>query len=164
MFGEQQALAQDWQQLQQLVGYQGPLDAFVQLAQQAGRSSVVAAVQRHTALPWHLGQQQQQQREVDSEQQLQMNSREQAAGPGAQAPEGAGDAGARIASKLPDSQAGSRTALPSFAPAAAAGGGGAAVNRHASDQIAVVARPKQKQAEGVKRKAPAGGSLLKRRR
>lgn len=167
MFGEQQALAQEWQQLQQLVGHQGPWDAFVQRAQQAGRSGVVDALQRHTALPWHLGQQREQQGHElrpPTDRQGQAGSREQAAGPGVQASgAGGGDADARVASTLPDSQPGSRTAALPFAAAAAAAG--AAVNTAAPpDQISVVARPKQKQAEGAKRKAPAGGSLLKRRR
>lgn len=169
MFGEQQALAQEWQQLQQLVGYQGPWDAFVQLAQQAGRSGVVAALQRHTALPWHLGQQPEQGHELRSliDRQGQARSRQQAAGLEAQASGAGDDADARVASTLSDSQPGSRTAARSFAAAAGAGAGaaaGAAVNTAPPDQIAVVARPKQKQAEGIKRKAPAGGSLLKRRR
>lgn len=178
MWNEQQSLSQDWQQrLQQLVGYQGPLESFTQLAQSLGASGAVFGARHAVAMPWHLGQQseeQQQEQEQPSEQHpTQVAAQQQQQQPPSQQPEQT-ESGAHAHSLLEASvpvgpRLGSRTAV--IAAAAAAGpqgtqqaGGGAGAVAAAQAPISVVAPTKQKQVVGANRRAHDGQSLLKRGR
>jgi len=64
MWSEQQGLTQAWQQqLLPLLSHAGPLEDFVDLAGQVGRAGEVAGGRHTQALPWHLGQQQEQEQQ-----------------------------------------------------------------------------------------------------
>lgn len=163
LWNEQQALSQNWQQVQQLVDCKGSLETFVQLANEAGCNGEVAGARRAQALAWHLGQEQQQ---VPGEGQQQ-----QGAGVGVPSA-GAADAPAvySSAAATPGTKGGSRAeALAAAAAAASPIGPGAHMTRQGSGPsaaspglVAVVAPARQK--AGAKRKAHDGQSLLKRGR
>jgi hypothetical protein len=180
MWNEQQALAMDWQQrLQQLVGYQGPLESFVQLAQSLGAGGAAASAGHAVALPWHLGQlseaeEQQQGLEQPPEQQpTQVSHQHQQQQQPSQQP-GQTDTGAHPHSMLEalvplGPRTGSRTAVIAAAAATGAQGtqqAGSGVGAAAAVQgpVLVVAPAKQKQVAGAKRRAHDGQSLLKRGR
>jgi hypothetical protein len=178
MWNEQQALAQDWQQrLQQLVGYQGPLEAFAQLAQSLGAGGVVANAGHAVALPWHLGQQpeeeeQQQGQEQPPEQPSKQvsNQQQQQQQPSHQPEqtETRAHAHSMLEASVPlGLRVGSRTAVIAAAAAAGAHGtqqAGAGAAAAVQGALSVVAPAKQKQVAGAKRRAHDGQSLLKRGR
>jgi hypothetical protein len=176
MWNEQQALAQDWQQrLQQLVGYQGPLEAFAQLAQSLGAGGVVANAGHAVALPWHLGQQpeeeeQQQGQEQPAEQPSKQVSNQQQQQPSHQPEQTETRAHAHsvLEASVPlGLRVGSRTAVIAAAAAAGAHGtqqAGAGAAAAVQGALSVVAPAKQKQVAGAKRRAHDGQSLLKRGR
>jgi hypothetical protein len=123
MWAEQQSIRQDWQsKLQPLVAFEGELDAFVQLAAEAGVSAVVAGGRHAEALPWHLGQQEderhQQQQQVEQQGQGQDQHLQQQ------------DGGQDL-----EQHKQQQTQLePSAKPAAAGGGGGESAVTHIQPQ------------------------------
>lgn len=185
MWCEQQGLTQAWQQqLLLLLSHAGSFEDFVDLAEQVGRVDAVVGGRHTQALPWHLGQQQEQQEQLTLHQDegLAAGSRQQElagcqqgdAGRSAlQAVDQGGLTGQQEQQRHAD-QGMQTAALPAAVgagwpaggtagqvlPAAAAAAGGAA--GPGEGVIAAVAPVRQK--AGVKRKVADGKAVLKRGR
>jgi hypothetical protein len=173
MWSEQQSLRQEWHsRLQQLVSFEGELDAFKQVAAEAGLVDVVAAGRHAVALPWHLGQQEDEQQQQEQEGQGHEQQPQPQQGPhrALVLPAAADDVSVAMHAQpiRVDSNALSTAPPPGSALNAAATENttifGAAAGSAAPGLVAVVAPARQKQAAAQKRKAADVQSLLKRRR